>query len=138
MGAEHTRPCSCCGVLGVSSECDGKPWGCSDQRTLTFPVAAVLTVDCREQGWRWGDGRRQCRNPGERRQALDGFWSQSQAITGQMGSGGVRERGVKDGSQVSGQVTGRKGLAKHRGGAGVGVNGNGEFSLAVCDICLTR
>lgn len=47
------------------------------------------------------------------------------------GKWGVRERGVKDGSQVSGQVTGRKGLAKNRGGAGVGVNGNGEFSFGL-------
>ena len=47
------------------------------------------------------------------------------------GKWGVRERGVKDGTQVSGQVTGRKELAKNRGGAGVGVNGNGEFSFGL-------
>ena len=41
----------------------------------------------------------------------------------------MRERGVKDGTQVSGPSNRMEGLAKNRRGAGMGVNGNGECSF---------
>lgn len=40
---------------------------------------------------------------------------------------GVREKGMKDGTLVLARITGRKGLGKNGGGAGVGVDGNQGF-----------